>query len=75
MFQRKLLRIAKQRSKEIQLVLGDMRFLPFKPQAFAAAISMDTSFGYLPSEADDRVSLAEVRRVLTQRGRFYHRCF
>jgi ubiquinone/menaquinone biosynthesis C-methylase UbiE len=66
----KLLRIAKQRSKGIQLVRGDMRFLPFKPGAFAAAISMDTSFGYLPSDEDDRVSLIEVQRVLLQGGVF-----
>lgn len=63
-----LLRIAKQRWREIQLVRGDMRFLPFKPQAFAAAISMDTSFGYLASVQDDRVSLTEVRTVLRQSG-------
>ncbi len=65
-----LLKIAKQRSKEIQLVRGDMRFLPFKPQVFAGVISMDTSFGYLPSEADDSVTLVEVKRVLNQRGVF-----
>ena len=65
-----LLKIAKQRSKEIQLVRGDMRFLPFKPQVFAGVISMDTSFGYLPSEADDRITLVEVKRVLNQRGVF-----
>jgi ubiquinone/menaquinone biosynthesis C-methylase UbiE len=60
----KLLKIAKQRSSTIQVVMGDMRFLPFKTQAFKAAVSMDTSFGYLPSEKDDAQSLAEVRRVL-----------
>jgi ubiquinone/menaquinone biosynthesis C-methylase UbiE len=65
-----LLKIAKQRSKEIQLVRGDMRFLPFKPQVFAGAISIDTSFGYLPSEEDDRVTLVEVKRVVNQRGVF-----
>jgi ubiquinone/menaquinone biosynthesis C-methylase UbiE len=65
-----LLKIAKQRSKEIQLVRGDMRFLPFKPQVFAGVISMDTSFGYLPSEVDDRVTLVEVKRVIIQRGVF-----
>ena len=65
-----LLKIAKQRSGKVQLVRGDMRFLPFKPQTFAAAISMDTSFGYLPSDADNRISLAELRRVLFQRGVF-----
>ena len=66
----KLLRIAKQRSRMVEVVLGDMRHLPFKAGAFAAAVSVDTSFGYLPSEADDRVSLDEVRRVLFQRGVF-----
>ena len=66
----KLLRIAKQRSRMVEVVLGDMRHLPFKSGVFAAAVSVDTSFGYLPSEAEDRVSLAEVRRVLFQRGVF-----
>jgi ubiquinone/menaquinone biosynthesis C-methylase UbiE len=65
-----LLQIARQRSKELQLVRGDMRFLPFKTQTFDAAISMDTSFGYLPSEADDIVSLVEVKRVIDQQGVF-----
>jgi ubiquinone/menaquinone biosynthesis C-methylase UbiE len=63
-----LLKIAKQRSSAVELVRGDMRFLPFKPQAFAAALSMDTSLGYLPSERDDGQSLTEVRRVLGQDG-------
>ena len=67
---RNLLRIAKQRSRMVEVVLGDMRHLPFKDEAFAAAISMDTSFGYLPSESDDRFNLAEVQRVLEQRGVF-----
>ena len=62
-----LLKIAKQRGAS-QLVRGDMRFLPFKAEAFTAAISMDTSFGYLPTEADDLWSLAEIRRVLYRGG-------
>ena len=45
-----------------------MRFLPFKPEAFAAAVSMDTSFGYLPSEQEDTRSLRELHRVLRQDG-------
>ena len=45
-----------------------MRFLPFKPKAFSAAISMDTSIGYLPSEKEDALSLAEVKRVVRQGG-------
>ena len=64
----KLLKIAKQRSQDIVVVLGDIRFLPFKTGTFDAVVSVDTSFGYLPSEADDRVSLSEVRRVMPQGG-------
>ncbi len=65
-----LLRIAKQRSSKVAVVLGDMQHLPFKDEAFAAAISIDTSFGYLLSEKDDRFSLAEVQRVLFHQGVF-----
>ncbi len=65
-----LLRIAKQRSKETQLVRGDMRFLPFKAEAFGAAISVDTSFGYLLTEVEDRASLVEIKRVLAKRSVF-----
>jgi SAM-dependent methyltransferase len=63
-----LLRIAKNRSSGIQLVRGDMRFLPFKSEEFSSVISMDTSFGYLPSEQDDLKSLNEVNRILKQEG-------
>ena len=65
---RRLLKIAKQRSHDMDVVLGDIRFLPFKTGTFAAAASVDTSFGYLPSESDDKVSISEVRRVLSQGG-------
>lgn len=64
-----LLKIAKHRGAS-QLVRGDMRFLPFKAEAFAAAISMDTSFGYLPTEQEDAESLAEANRVLCVGGEF-----
>ena len=67
---RRLLRIAKQRSRNIAMVLGDIRFLPFKTGTFNATVNVDTSFGYLPSKADDKVSLTEVRRVLFQEGVF-----
>jgi SAM-dependent methyltransferase len=63
-----LLRIAKSRWRGAQLVRADMRFLPFKPEMFSAAVSMDTSFGYLPSEQDDMQSLREVRETLSQGG-------
>ena len=62
MFRLNLLKIAKATFQRNQLVMGDMRFLPLKPKVFAG-VSMDTSFGYLPSEADDRVTLSEVKRV------------
>jgi ubiquinone/menaquinone biosynthesis C-methylase UbiE len=66
----KLLKIAKQRSKQVQLVRGDMRFLPFKSETFGATVSMDTSFGYLPTEQEDKAALAEVQRTLTRKGIF-----
>jgi SAM-dependent methyltransferase len=53
-----------------KLVRGDLRFLPLKQCHFDAAISMDTSFGYLPSEEEDLQSLTEVRRVLSLGGLF-----
>jgi len=63
-----LLRIAKKRWSQIQLVRGDMRCLPFKAGAFSATVSMDTSFGYLPCEQDDRQSLRELREAVDQEG-------
>jgi SAM-dependent methyltransferase len=60
----KLLRITKQRYPQAQILRGDLRFLPFKSGAFKAAISMDTSLGYLTSEKQDLESLIELRKVL-----------
>jgi SAM-dependent methyltransferase len=62
------LKIAKDRWHEAQLVRGDMRLLPFKQQAFAAAISMDQSFGYLPSLQDDLQSLQDLHAALGKGG-------
>jgi SAM-dependent methyltransferase len=45
-----------------------MRFLPFKQGAFSAAVSMDTSFGYLPSEQDDMQSIRELDAALGRGG-------
>ncbi len=64
----KLLKIAKVRWREAQVVCADMRFLPFKAEAFSAAVSMDTSFGYLPSEQDDLKSLIALRGTLKEGG-------
>ncbi|MCW3995907.1 MAG: class I SAM-dependent methyltransferase [Candidatus Bathyarchaeota archaeon] len=66
----RLLRIAKTKYKHVDLVRGDLRSLPFKPRAFMAAISMDTSLGYLPSEEADELSLVEARRALDDSGIF-----
>ena len=63
-----LLKIAKKRWRGAQLVRGDMRFLPFKPSVFSAAISMDQSFGYLSSEMDDLQSLKELNKTLRSGG-------
>jgi SAM-dependent methyltransferase len=71
-FSRCLLQTAKakaaQAGVEAVLVLGDMQFLPFRPAVFAAVVSLDASFGYLPSEAADGQSLGEVARVLAAGG-------
>ncbi len=64
-----LLEIARQHGAS-KLVKGDLRDLPFKQGQFDAAMSMDTSFGYLPSKEEDKASLAEVRRVLALGGLF-----
>lgn len=60
----KLLRLAKQQNRQIHLIRGDIRFLPFKITAFFAAISMDTSLGYLPTKDDDKTALIELRKVV-----------
>lgn len=52
------------------LVRGDMRRLPFRPAAFAVALSMFTSLGYFASPDDDAVVLAEAARVLRPGGHF-----
>jgi ubiquinone/menaquinone biosynthesis C-methylase UbiE len=59
-----LLKIAKSRLRGIQLVRADMRRLPFKAGTFTAAVSMDTSLGYLPTEKDDLQSLGELRETM-----------
>ena len=64
---RRLLKIAHQHGAKA-LVLGDVRFLPFKEGAFSSSVSMDTSFGYLASEGDDAHTLTEAKRVLKKGG-------
>ncbi|HKZ94340.1 MAG TPA: class I SAM-dependent methyltransferase [Candidatus Bathyarchaeia archaeon] len=71
---RNLLEIAKSKMKRVvlrfPLVRADMRFFPFREGTFSAILSMFTSFGYLPSESEDVMSLLEINRTLKKRGRF-----
>lgn len=52
------------------LVRGDMRALPFGPDTFPVTLSMFTSFGYFATSDEDRVMLAEARRVVAPDGWF-----
>ena len=70
----KLLKIAKTRQRErnsaASFVRGEMRHLPFRKGVFVAAISMFTSYGYLPSIEEDLKSMNEVAVTLKQDGQF-----
>jgi SAM-dependent methyltransferase len=69
----RLLRVAREKMKGkhvFPLVRGDMQHLPFRGNTFSAVISMFTSFGYLPSEAEDIASLREAARALDHDGHF-----
>jgi len=67
-----LLQLAKQKAAQantgLVLVRADMRFLPFRAEVFAAVLSLDTSFGYLPSAKEDLQSLTELSRTLLVQG-------
>jgi len=69
-----LLKIAKTRMDQagfrFPLVRADMRFFPFRDKVFHAILSMFTSFGYLPSESEDALSLLEINRTLRPKGNF-----
>jgi SAM-dependent methyltransferase len=71
---RNLLRIARRRMKEsgvaFPLVRAEMRRFPFRNNVFGSVISMFTSFGYLPSEAEDVKSFREISRTLANGGFF-----
>jgi SAM-dependent methyltransferase len=63
-----LLKIAKNRLGDISVVRADMRHLPFRQEIFAAATSVDTSFGYLATEDEDLQSLKELQQTLKHNG-------
>jgi len=55
-------------------VQGDMRHLPYR-NAFDAAISMFTSFGYFDRQEEDRQVLRGIARALRPRGKFLMELF
>ncbi len=69
----RLLKIAKERlvqsRSSAELVKADIRFLPFRPRTFSAVISLDTSFGYFPTEEEDLLSLREAGSVVAEDGK------
>src|SRR5205807_1437635 len=68
---RKAARLAKVKATFVQ---GDMRRLRFA-NAFDAAISMFTSFGYFDSPSEDRRVLRGIARALRPRGKFLMEMF
>jgi SAM-dependent methyltransferase len=71
---KRLLEIAKSKAAKanvgLALVRADMRFLPFRAEAFSGIVSLDSTFGYFPSENDDLRSLREVAKALIHGGVF-----
>jgi len=67
-----LLQGARQRlGRGASLVRGDMRQLPFPTGTYHLVLNLFTSFGYFEDDADHRLSLQEVWRVLTVGGRLH----
>jgi SAM-dependent methyltransferase len=71
---RQLLRIAKRSTIDVSFctdfVLADMQHIPFCSDSFSSTVSLDSSFGYLPSEKEDSMSLREIARTLRKKGIF-----
>jgi SAM-dependent methyltransferase len=55
-------------SRREELVLGDIRDLPFADRSFGLTISMFTSIGYFATDAENRRVLSEAARVLDPGG-------
>ncbi|HSM08399.1 MAG TPA: class I SAM-dependent methyltransferase [Gemmatimonadota bacterium] len=67
---RVLLAEARRAVPGVPLVRADMRWLPFRDEAFGGLTSFFTSFGYFPSVAEDRHVIQGIRRVLRRGGTF-----
>jgi SAM-dependent methyltransferase len=60
----------KKESANFPVVRCEMQHLPFRNEVFSTVVNMFTSFGYLPSEKEDKNSLREIARTLKQEGKF-----
>jgi SAM-dependent methyltransferase len=54
----------------LDLVRGDMRRLPFRPESFDLAVNLFTSFGYFADDAQHAQVLRETAEVLRSGGMF-----
>ncbi len=64
------LELARERRPQLRLVRADMRRLPFTDGCFHSVVNFFTSFGYFLREADNRMVVTEIDRVLAGGGRF-----
>ena len=69
-----LLRVAREAlvsaAGRARLARGDMRRLPYRDRSFHTVIQMFTAFGYFQEDAENRLVLKEVARVLKPGGGF-----
>lgn len=56
-------------AKNLYLIRGDMRHLPFKPDVFDSVLNVWTSFGYF-SEQENELVLNEIGRIMRAEGMF-----
>ena len=65
-----LLRQARAANPEVWLLRADMRALPFAASSFGLVVNLFTSFGYFPSDHDNKQVIAEIARVTASGGWF-----
>lgn len=66
-----LLRSAKTKYPLLDLVLGDMRNIPFLPAKFDLILSLFTSFGYFENDEENRQVVGSIYRCLKPGGVFW----